>query len=108
MNSLGLKAKQRKSKYKSYKGEVRKIAGNLLKRNFTTENLLEKLATDAKEFSVYNEKNYLSPVIDLYNRKIVSYCISKSPNFWLTREKLQGLFEKLPQGETPLLHSDQG
>ena len=32
MNSLGLKAKQRKSKYKSYKGEVRKIAGNLLKR----------------------------------------------------------------------------
>ena len=108
MKSLNLQAKQRKSKYKSYKGEVGKVADNLLKRNFTAKKPFEKLTTDVTEFSVCNEKVYLSPVMDLYNREIISYSISKSPNFLQTREMLQGLFEKLPKGATPLLHSDQG
>ena len=108
MKSLNLQAKQRKSKYKSYKGEVGKVAANLLKRNFTAEKPFEKLTTDVTEFSVCNEKVYLSPVMDLYNREIISYSISKSPNFCQTREMLQGLFEKLPEGAKPLLHSDQG
>ena len=98
MKSLNLQAKQRKSKYKSYKGEVRKVAENLLKRNFTAEKPFEKLTMDVTEFSVCNEKVYLSPIMDLYNREIISYSISKSPNFWQTREMLQGLFEKLPNG----------
>ncbi len=35
MNTLGLKGKQRKNdKYHSYKGEVGKVADNLLKRDF--------------------------------------------------------------------------
>ena len=42
MKSLNLQAKQRKSKYKSYKGEVGKVADNLLKRNFTAEKPIEK------------------------------------------------------------------
>ena len=50
----------------------------------------------------------LSPVMDLYNREILSYSISKNPNFEQTREMLQGLFEKLPKEAKPLLHSDQG
>ena len=108
MKSLHLQTKQRKSKYKSYKGEVGKVADNLLKRNFTAEQPFEKLTTDVTEFSVCNEKVYLSPIMDLYNREIISYSISKSPNFWQTREMMQGLFEKLPYGATPLLHSDQG
>ena len=102
------RSKQKKSKYKSYKGEVGKVADNLLKRNFTAEKPFEKLTTDVTEFSVCNEKVYFSPVMDLYNREIISYSISKSPNFWQTREMLQGLFEKLPKGAKPLLHSDQG
>ena len=108
MKSLSLQAKQRKSKYKSYKGEVGKVADNLLKRNFSAEKPFEKLTTDVTEFFVCNEKIYLSPIMDLYNREIISYSISKSPNFWQTKEMLQGLFEKLPNGATPLLHSDQG
>ena len=108
MKSLNLQAKQRKSKYKSYKGEVGKVADNLLKRNFTAKKPFEKLTTDVTEFSVCNEKVYLSPVMDLYNREIISYSISKNPNFEQTREMLQGLFEKLPKEAKPLLHSDQG
>ena len=109
MKSLGLKGKQRKNdKYHSYKGEVGKIADNLLKREFYAEKPFEKLTTDVTQFKVCNEKVYLSPVMDLFNREIVSYSISLSPNLWQIREMLDGLFKKLPTDATPLFHSDQG
>ena len=50
----------------------------------------------------------MSPVMDLFNREIVSYSISLSPNFAQVREMLNGLFDKLPPDATPLFHSDQG
>ena len=103
-----LQAKQRKAKYKSYKGEVGKVADNLLKRNFTAKKPFEKPTTDVTEFSVCNEKVYLSPIMDLYNREIISYSISLSPNLEQIREMLNGLFEKLPENAKPLFHSDQG
>ena len=109
MNGLGLKGKQRKNdKYHSYKGEIGKIADNLLKREFYAEKPFEKLTTDVTQFKVCNEKVYLSPVMDLFNREIVSYSISLSPNLEQVREMLNGLFEKLPDDATPLFHSDQG
>ena len=108
MKSLDLQGKQRKSKYKSYKGEVGKVAPNILKRDFTASKPYEKLTTDVTEFAVCNEKVYLSPVMDLYNREIISYSISTSPSFWQTREMLNGLFEKLPKEAAPIFHSDQG
>lgn len=109
MNSLGLKGKQRKNdKYHSYKGEIGKVADNLLKREFYAEKPFEKLTTDVTQFKVCDEKVYLSPVMDLFNREIVSYSISLSPNLEQVREMLNGLFEKLPDDATPIFHSDQG
>ena len=72
MNTMGLFGKQRKSKYRSYKGEVGKIADNVLNRQFQAQKPFEKLVTDVTEFSVCNEKVYLSPVMDLFNHEIVS------------------------------------
>ena len=109
MKLLGLKGKQRKSgKYNSYKGEVGKIAENLLKRDFKAEKPFEKLTTDVTQFKVCDTKVYLSPVMDLFNREVISYSISLSPNLEQVREMLDGLFGKLPDGATPLFHSDQG
>ena len=108
MRSMGLHGKRRKSKYKSYKGEVGKIAPNILMRNFETSKPFEKLATDVTEFAVCDDKVYLSPILDLHNNEVISYSISLNPNFWQTREMLKGLFDKLPKGATPILHSDQG
>ena len=109
MNSLGLKGKQRKNdKYHSYKGKVGEIADNLLKRDFNAEKPFEKLTTDVTQFKVCNEKVYLSPVMDLYNREIISYSISLSPNLQQIRDMLNGLFAKLPDDATPIFHSDQG
>ena len=109
MKGLNLKGKQRKNgKYHSYRGEVGKIADNLLKRDFTASKPYEKLTTDVTEFKIGQDKVYLSPVMDLYNREIISYSISRSPNLAQIREMLNGLFRKLPKGAAPLFHSDQG
>ena len=109
MKGLNLKGKQRKNgKYHSYRGEVGKIADNLLKRDFTASKPYEKLTTDVTEFKIGQDKVYLSPVMDLYNREIISYSISLSPNLAQVREMLDGLFRKLPKGAAPLFHSDQG
>ena len=109
MNNLGLKGKQSKNeKYHSYKGEVGKVADNLLKRDFHSTKPFEKLTTDVTQFNVCDEKVYLSPVLDLFNNEIVSYSISTSPNLEQVREMLNGLFEKLPDDATPIFHSDQG
>ena len=108
MKILGLKGKQRKNKYKSYKGKVGKIAPNILERNFNATKPFEKLATDVTEFAVCDEKVYLSPIIDMYNNEILSYSISLSPNFTQTREMLDKLFQIMPINTKPILHSDQG
>lgn len=109
MKSLNLRGKQSKNgKYYSYKGEVGKVADNILKRDFTAQKPFEKLTTDVTEFKVCNDKVYLSPVLDLFNREIVSYSISLSPNLQQVRDMLNGLFAKLPDTARPIFHSDQG
>ena len=108
MNMMGLQGKQRRNKYRSYKGTVGKIADNILNRQFHAQNPFEKLVTDVTEFNVCNEKVYLSPIMDLFNHEIVAHCISSTPSFAQTKTMLERLFEKLPDGVAPLLHSDQG
>ena len=109
MRFLNLRGKQSKNgKYHSYKGEVGKVADNLLKRDFYADKPFEKLTTDVTEFKIGDEKVYLSPVLDMFNREIVSYSISTSPNLQQVRDMLNGLFEKLPADAQPLFHSDQG
>ena len=109
MKVLGLKGKQYKNdKYHSYKGQVGKVADNHLNREFYADKPFEKLTTDITQFKIGDKKVYLSPVMDLYNREIISYSISFSPNLEQIREMLNGLFAKLPADATPLFHSDQG
>ena len=71
MRLMGLKGRQRKHKYRSCKGEVGKVAANTLNRQFAAQKPFEKLVTDVTEFHVCNEKVYLSPVMNLFNREIV-------------------------------------
>lgn len=108
MKSMKLQGKRRKGKYKSYKGEVGKIAPNILNRDFEADKPFEKLATDVTEFNVCDDKVYFSPTIDLYNNEVIGYSISLSPNFNQTKEMLCELLKRLPAGSRPILHSDQG
>ena len=108
MKTLNIQGKQKKNKYKSYKGEVGIVAPNILKREFIATKPYEKLTTDVTEFNVCDTKIYLSPILDMYNREILSYSISLSPNFYQTRDMLDKLFRVLPDTARPILHSDQG
>jgi transposase InsO family protein len=108
MKQLGLFCRVRMKKYKSYRGEVGKIAPNLLDRNFEAEQPNQKWVTDVTEFSLFGQKLYLSTILDLYSRDIVSYTISKHPNFGQVMEMLEQAFQKLPDGSNLILHSDQG
>lgn len=69
----------RMKKYRSYKGKVGKIAPNLLNRDFHAEKPNQKWVTDVTEFSLFGEKLYLLPILDLCSRDLVSYTISHRP-----------------------------
>lgn len=108
MKELGLKCLVRMKKYKSYKGAVGKIAPNILDRQFTAEKPNEKWVTDITEFKLFGEKLYLSPVLDLFNREIITYTIGSRPTYSLVSEMLDNALEFLPEDHQLLMHSDQG
>ena len=83
MKELGLVCRVRVKKYRSYKGEVGKIAPNLLNRNFRAERP--------------NHNGYL-----------VSYAISERPVLSMVTTMLTKAFETIPDGTGLILHSDQG
>jgi putative transposase len=109
MCSLRLVCKVRsKKRYSSYQGEQGVVAPNLLKREFEADAPNEKWVTDVTEFSVGDKKLYLSPIMDLFDRQIISYAIGPSPNLELTNDSLRGALATLKVGQAPLVHSDQG
>lgn len=108
MKQLGLICHVRAKKYRSYKGEVGKIAPNLLQRDFKAERPNQKWVTDVTEFSLFGQKVYLSPIIDLYSRDVVSYTISDRPVLNMVTTMLEKAFSKIPDVTELILHSDQG
>ncbi len=108
MQTLGLKSVVRPKKYRSYRGEMGRVAQNFLARQFEADKPNQKWVTDVTEFNVRGQKLYLSPVMDLYNGEIVAYETSTRPLFGLVASMLKKAWRRLPAGDRPLLHSDQG
>lgn len=108
MADLQLKSCVRIKKYRAYKGEVGKIAPNVLERQFDAESPNQKWVTDVTEFNARGEKLYLSPVLDLYNGEIVAYQMARRPLFDMVGTMLKKAFGRLRQSDKPILHSDQG
>ena len=108
MKELGFVCRVRRKKYRSYKGEVGKIAPNMLNRDFRAEKPNQKWVTDVTEFSLFGEKLYLSPILDLCSSDLVSYTISDHPVLSMVTTMLDKAFEKIPDGTGLILHSDQG
>ncbi|MGM7724607.1 IS3 family transposase [Metabacillus sp. Hm71] len=108
MNELGLKCLVRITKYLSYRGKVGKIAPNILQRNFKASKPNEKWVTDITEFHLFGEKLYFSPILDLFNSEVVAYQIERRPVLPLVTKMLDKAFTRLNEGDTPILHSDQG
>ena len=108
MRELGLKSIVRMKKYRSYKGTIGKIAPNILDRNFHASKPNEKWVTDITEFKLFGEKLYLSPMLDLFNGEIIAYSLESRPVYSLVSTMLDRALEHLGDGDTLLIHSDQG
>lgn len=122
MHLLGICGKTPRAKYKSYKGNRHGTCDNLLlqkvvsesndsttfDRDFVTTSCNQKWTTDVSEFHIAAGKLYLSPILDMHNREIVSYNQSKNPNYYQTSDMLRKALDKYDNLEGLILHSDQG
>ena len=108
MKGMGLKGVRKKRAYHSYKGEVGRVAPNVLQRDFTASAPMMKWATDVSQITIGNCKCYLSPILDLFNGEVVSYTISDSPNLKMVIDMLRKAFRRKKNLNGLLLHSDQG
>ena len=108
MNQLGLICRVCIKKYRSYKGQRGKIAPNLLQWDFYAEKPNQKWVTDVTEFSLFGQKLYLSPILDLHNGYLVSYTLGDRPVLSLVTKMLTQAFETILDGTGLVLQSDQG
>ena len=100
MKKLGLVCRVRMKKYRSYKGKVGKIAPNLLNRDFHAEKPNQKWVTDVTEFSLFGEKLYLSPILNLHSNDLVSYTISDRPVLSMVTTMLNEALQKFRTEQT--------
>lgn len=98
----------RRRKYRSYQGGVGLAAENLLDRDFFTPTPNSKWVTDVTEFRVLGQKQYLSPVIDLFNGEVISYQLGSAPALGLVTTMLEKALATLDEATKPIIHSDQG
>ena len=87
------------------------IAENILNREFHADSPNEKWLTDVTEFKWYEgievHKVYLSAILDLYDRRIVSYVIRNSNDNPLVFDTVDAAITANPDAH-PLFHSDRG
>ena len=108
MTSMSLKCQIRKVRYRSYKGDIGKIAPNVINRDFSADTPNQKWATDVTQINIGNTKLYLSPLLDMFNGEIISYNISKTPNMEQIYDMLDKAFAKYDNLKGLIIHSDQG
>lgn len=97
----------KKKKYIYSKPEI--VSENILRRNFNACRPNEKWSTDVTEFKIPNstKKLYLSAILDLYDRSIISYVISKRNNNQLVFDTYKKAIDENPNSKA-ILHSDRG
>ena len=99
----------RKSKKKNKNKRIEdKVKLNLLKRNFNTEAPNKVWDTDVTYLIFKGSRAYLSTIIDLYNRKVVAYKISKRSDNKLVMDTLNYAIAKRKDVSGLIIHSDQG
>lgn len=108
MRQMGLKALRTPRRFRTYKGEVGKIAPNALGRDFKASEPNRKWATDVTQVMINDVKVFLSPIMDMYNGEIVTYTLSYSPNLRMVTDMVHKAIRKVHPEEGLVLHSDQG
>ena len=108
MRAIGMKSVIRRKRLNYIKSTPEITAENILNRNFAAEKLNEKWLTDVTEFKYGDgSKLYLSAILDLKDKGIVSYAISHSNNNKLVFDSFDAAIQKYPEAKL-LFHSDRG
>ena len=84
------------------------VKPNLLKRNFITDAPNKVWDTDVTYLIFKGSRAYLSTIIDLYDRKVIAYNISKHNDNKLVIDTLNNAISKRKDVYGLILHSDQG
>lgn len=112
MRETGIRCGMRREtdchRYNSYKGVVGETFENVIGRDFGADGPWEKMGTDVTEFKQPRGKAYFAPVYDFGSKEIVAWSTSRSPDMAQQMTLLDRLLERMPEGETPILHSDMG
>lgn len=102
----------RPKRYRHYTEAGDVLVPNTLNRDFAATEPMKKMTTDVTEFQFHGTKLYLSPVLDFFNREILSFRISTVPNLKMVMDMLQELKDRVTAAgkslRNSLLHSDQG
>jgi len=107
MSELGIKSIiRRKRKY--YGNASKIIKPNILAQNFRAEESNSKWSTDITNLYFKNIRFYLSVILDLYNREILSYMISHKNDNQLVINTIRKVSEGTGKISGVILHSDQG
>ncbi len=108
MKKYGLIPKYHKIKKNTNRRKEENVKDNLLRRNFKAEKRNEKWCTDITYLIHNNQRAYLSTIIDLYDRSVVAYRISRHNDNQLVIDTLLEAIAKRKDVYGCILHSDQG
>ena len=99
----------RKAKNKiKYKRIEENVRTNLLKRNFNASKPNKIWVTDITYLIFKGKRAYLSTILDLYDRKVVAYQISKRNDNKLVIDTLNEAIQIQKDVTGLIIHSDQG
>ncbi len=111
MKVVGIQSVIRKQPKKYKQSAAERTVENILKRDFNASKPNEKWVTDVTEFKWFEgsvvHKLYLSVILDLYDRSVVSYVISRRNNNHLVFKTFDKAIEANPDAK-PIFHSDRG
>lgn len=100
--------RSRRRRYSSYCGEIGTAPENLIARDFHANTPNQKWLTDITEFQLRAGKVYLSPVIDCFDGKVVSWSLGTRPDAQLANDMLDAAISTLSAADKPVIHSDRG
>ena len=93
---------------KSYKRIEENVQPNIVNRQFNTKERNQIWCTDVTYLIYKSKRMYLSTIIDLYDRRVVSYVVSKFNNNKLVMDTVIKAFKKEKNVSGLIIHSDQG
>ena len=109
MNKYNIKPQYtRKKKSQGYKRIEENVKPNLVKRKFNVDKENKVWTTDITYLIFNGKRAYLSTILDLYDRKIVAYRISKFNDLNIVIDTLNEAIAKRKDVNGLIIHSDQG